>query len=961
MFYGSAEEVVRNFHYKVSKIEEYSSSIAELYNSTASNTFFVSNSIDLNVRRIDQITSNFSPFEKWAYFEPTRSVFSHDISGSITPWPKRLISGKYEVYPISSSIVSNWYNTLVYSSSVYDQDNNNRLYWSIPEHIYADPANSDYVTFVDLVGEHFDVLYSYVKSLTKIHEKEEHPKRGVSGELLPHIAKTFGWNLQNTRQLSSLWKYKLGTNQSGQYTSTGSLFSLSEETQTHQIWRRIVNNLPFLLKTKGTSRSVKAMMSIYGIPQTLLSIKEYGGPSPKTDIPNLIENRFIYKCNFTGSNWIELHRRPIPNESGSWTGVTRAPDSIIFRFSTQYSSSISQSLWAIEDGTNRSRVLSNLELVHTRAFQTSSYSGSYTYGYLRLSQKQLSGSVYLSSSVQTPILPLFDNDSWSVNIYTREPITGTNSGSIYVDVKRASDFLYGRITFTGSMGWSGSYNVSAGWRGNPVPANPDHILIGGTTGSNSSRFVGQIDGYKEYFEVISGSVFDSHVLNPSAYHGNNETSSYYTLYRYFPLGLDQQRWDHSVYLNVSSSHPNRRASFETTASFKGFAGSESDQYKSFNETFYIQTPSLGGNLLRSQKIRLEDGVLSRDLSPTAKVEKGAFDKSGFDSNRLAIVFAPNDHVNFDIYNHTGFAELDDWIGDPEYEYREDYSELNRFNYQYFQKYNQNNDINALIRILALYDYTFFEQVRQLVPARADLIDGILIESDVLHRSKVKLANKPSITNPQYDFGLGYNITGSAQYLTFETSASIEPDVEMDYLYFTSSIQHEFDVEMEYNYITGSFQRPYIISSSVLNFLGTSSRDQLGTVIDLPVNRYSGSQSETQSYIDKYKQNCCYKKVIYHYSSSGTFSTQYERQFYTAVSMSYNWYYSRSLECTSYQYQEGCAVENRHRFLGSKLEGAGINIDSSNTLDGGPVVSIWITNPNVLKVGDSPLGGNLIVE
>jgi hypothetical protein len=47
---------------------------------------------------------------------------------------------------------------------------------------------------------------------------------------------------------------------------------------TYTIWRRIVNNLPLLLKSKGTKRSIQALLSCYGIPQSIITINEYGGP-----------------------------------------------------------------------------------------------------------------------------------------------------------------------------------------------------------------------------------------------------------------------------------------------------------------------------------------------------------------------------------------------------------------------------------------------------------------------------------------------------------------------------------------------------------------------------------------------------------------------------------------------------------------------------------------------------------
>lgn len=995
VFYSSAEERLRNLHYKVSKIEEYSSSIAILLNSTASNTYHISGAIDLNRRRIDQISTQFTPFEKWVYYEPTASIFSHDESGSIRPWPKRIISGSWVNWSVSSSITQTWYNELVVSASDYDSQNTTRLQYSIPEHIVMEPGNSNYILFVDMIGEHFDLLYSYINAMPKIHEKEEHPQRGVSNGLLSSIASSFGWELQNTRQLADLWNYKLGTNNQGQYSSTGSMFSLSGEDQTHMIWRRIVNNLPYLLKTKGTSRSIKALMSIYGIPQTLINIKEYGGPSPVTDKPNLIEDRYYYRAVFTGSNWIEMNRGLIPLSSGSWGtafyGTTpssshaRVADSIVFNFATTHTSSISMSLWAIEDGSNRSRVLANLQLTHKKYIDgTSSYSGSNDCGILKLNVLRWStvtNTFNQIKSTQTEYLPFFDGDPWTVHISTSYPLTESilNIQNIYLDALRASDCQSGRINQSSSINpistniinSLGSNRFHYPWGiTNSSSFNPHIVLLGGTTGSmvgttytiaSSSRFIGNIYGYKEYFERIEGSTLNHHALNPAAYQGNTATSSFYTLNRYYPLGLDAQRWDHSVYTQVSSSHPNRKASFWTTASFKGWTGTQADQYESVNETFYINTPSLGGNSLRSQKIRLEDSALSRDLSPVSRAEKSAFDKAGFDSNRLAIVFAPNDHVNNEIYNHTGYAELDSYIGDPEYQFKEGYDELKRFRHEYFQKYAQNNNVNALIKILALYDYTFFEQIKQLVPARADLISGILIEDPILHRNKVIIAKRPTIENPQWEQTIpNYLPTSSGEYLDLDAIVNSKPVLPSKYLYITGSINQNITLPSRFIHTSGSIKNPVVVTGSMLNYFGTNSTGSLGGLLDMIPNEYSGSQSETQSMYENQRSNCCYSKVIYHYSSSGQYGSNYLKQWYTAVSMSYGMYYSRSLDCGYYQNNE-CFESNNHRFRGSKLSAPDINIDSTETIDGGPVITVWTTTPESLRVGNDVIEGNLIVK
>lgn len=974
VFYSSAKERINNFIYKIGKIEEYSSSINLLNSNTASNTTFVSGSRSINQKRIDQITTTFDPFEKWMYYSPTSSIFSHDVTGSVTPYPKRLISNKYVNYELTSSTADNWYNNLIAEAAEYDQLNMNRLYWSIPEHIIMDVGNSDFILFMDMVGQHYDTLYSYIKALTQIHERDEHPARGFSNDLSYYIAKSFGWNLQNTKQLSDLWKYKLGTEKDGTYIQSGSYANSSHEEQSQQIWRRIVNNLPYLLKTKGTERSIKAMMSIYGIPQTLISIKEYGGATLEG---NLIEDKYQYEANFTGSNWIEFPRRILPPSSGSWGGIVRVPDTVEFNFRTNYTGSVSMSLWAIEDGTDRSKVLANVQIVHKKYIDgTSSYSGSDDYGKIKLNVARWSQQTNIISSISTgysEYIPIFDDSLWTVKIHTNTIFTQSNStqaSTVYITVSKADDCFSGIVTHSGSA--MVSHGVSTAkfaysWGAGSGSATTPHItLLGGTTGSlsgTSSRFVGQISGYKEYFTNLQTATYHTHVLNPQSYNDDTSTGSYYTLFRYFPLGLDNQRWDHSTYINVSSSQPNRIASFDTTGSFIGWSGSQSDQYLSFTERYYIQTPTLGGQGIKSNKVRFDESRLIRDLSPATRSDISKYDTAPYDTNRLAIVFSPTDQINNEIYNHTGFTELDDYVGDPQYEFEEGYSELKRFGNEYFKKYQQKTDINKFIKLFSIYDFTFFDQIKQLIPGRADYIGGILIEDDTLHRNKVIVTKRPEISNPQYYAEYNLDIfTSSAENLTYEATASNFVEVDFVYKYLTSSLQPETELTFQYKYLTSSIQLTYPIEGQAVNYPDTGSYPNgLCAEFDTLPTRFSGSQSPTQSYVDHYRLNCCYKKVNYHYSASGQFATNYLKQWYTAVSKSYGWYYSRSLECTDYPLLEECATENYKRFYGTKLSGLGINIDSPETLDGGPVVSIFVSNNKSLYVDDNNLSGNLKVE
>ena len=44
-----------------------------------------------------------------------------------------------------------------------------------------------------------------------------------------------------------------------------------------QLYKRIYHNIPYLLKTKGTITGLRALITSYGIPDTILRINEFGG------------------------------------------------------------------------------------------------------------------------------------------------------------------------------------------------------------------------------------------------------------------------------------------------------------------------------------------------------------------------------------------------------------------------------------------------------------------------------------------------------------------------------------------------------------------------------------------------------------------------------------------------------------------------------------------------------------
>jgi hypothetical protein len=734
VYYGSATERLKNYDFKVKLIEYYDSQYKLAINSVSGSSQYIQNSANNYIDRINKIENNFDNFENYLYYK-TGSIFSYDVSGSIVPSPKTIQSNKYINYPSTSSQYISWYNTTLSASINFDRKNYTSFYFNTPDHILRDERNSQYVAFIHMIGQHFDEIYTYVRKLTSIHERDEHPERGIPNELLPYYVRSLGWKIQNTRNLSDLWLYKLGVDSTGSYSvPSGDLISKSHENLSQQIWRRVVNNLPYMLKTKGTSRSVRALFSIYGIPFTLVSVKEYGGPQQDEDNPPILsEDNFQYLLNFTQNEYIEVPRRFYTSSLGY---TQQIPQTTEFRFQTDYTGSVSMSLWAVEDYADRTNILQNLEIVH----YTASLYGKNTYGYLRYSIKTGSIGDFYTLTSTSSLLPLFDDDIWTVRMYSEYPIVSGSkfNGILSIDVAKSSDFVENRISLSSSFAITANtaslyYSLGAD---NTILPTGHYTVIGGTTGSNSTRFSGSIQSYKEYFTSFSKKVFDEHVLNPSSYHLNTYSASFDNLFRYYPLGLDNIRNDHTVYTVVSSSHPNQRFYGTNTGLFKNFAGDQTSQYLSKVETYYRYFPSLGANNPKSNKIRFDNNKLIGQLSPDKKATQSRYLKEQKDSNRLAIVFSPTDQINKDIANQFGPYNFENFVGDPKDSTKPNYPSLEIARNEYFKKFARANDIGKFIEIFSLYDYSVFEQVKQLVPARANLVAGVLIEPHILERPKI---------------------------------------------------------------------------------------------------------------------------------------------------------------------------------------------------------------------------------
>ena len=826
VFYSSATERLENFKYKLELIEYYTSQSAAV--SLLSGSVATTNAIDYTTSKTNLI-SGFDSFEKFLYYQSSSKLTTYDIAkidanvmdftGSyITPVPKTTATYPYELCSVNSSEFKSWFDGVYLSGSVYDSFNNNALTKTIPEFIKYDD-NNDAEIFVNMLGHHFDILYTYINHLTQINKREENPKLGMPNELLYSVAKQFGWNLQDGNQYQELWQYVLGTDASGiPITGSNSVGdpAVSGRNMTYTVWRRIVNNLPLLLKTKGTKRSIQALLSCYGIPQSMITIAEYGGPR--------IDRVPVYeKLNFDYS--LDL--------IGNGAGTVQV--------------NYSQSLKSIELRFRTDNVTANPLLPNTMNLLTVG-SNVVTLDF----QSGTKGTIQINGIDSQP-MEMFDG-GW-ISMLLRE-----DAGTMEVVAKRSK---YGKIVAAVSASDSAVFS------------SQDTIILGGNTGG--SRLQGQLQELRLWSSILEDSAFNNHVKAPAAYDGNLNT--YDELIFRTPLS---QKINHTLTSSLSGVEPN--TSIISSASFSGW--STDTPYDSIEETYYYDGISVGAGTVDDNKVRIESNELIGTLDLKTRAERSQFDKSPLDSKKLGVYFSPQSMINEDIIAHLGFTSIDDYIGDPGDASDKEYPDLVQLAQTYWKKYSEKNDINAYIKIFSLFDLSFFKQLDQLLPARVDRLTGILIQPNLLERNKDTILPDVSYSDLLLNVTLtDQQPTASAVYINYlatvdDVITSVSSDIDLGYqAYLTGSVDSRYNgTTYSHNYVFFNngvwvtHTTPYWLSNAILP---------------------------------------------------------------TITSSTSPWNNNQPIGTAN------------HSYNGSSMTSPGFNINSTQTIDGGPVVQILTANPSQL--------------
>jgi hypothetical protein len=496
----------------------------------------------------------------------------------------------------------------------------------------------------------------------------------------------------------------------------------------------------------------------------------------------------------------------------------------------------------------------------------------------------------------------------------------TSGSALQVVAKRSK---YGKIVAAVSASATASF------------ASTGTVTLGATS-PGANRLQGQLQELRLWTSSLQDIAFDNHVKAPAAYDGNTDT--YSELVFRLPL---TQKINHSATSSLVGVEPN---SSNISASFASWTNNT--PYDSIEETYYYNAPSLGAGTFDDNKIRLEDNNLVGTLDVKTRAERSQFDTAPLDSKKLGVYFSPQTMIDEDIIAHFGYEELDQYIGDPGAADAKSYPRLIQAAQNYWKKYSDRNDMNAYINMFTLFDLSFFKQLEQLLPARTDKLLGILIQPNLLERSKDKIL--PEIK--RYDSG--YNViidnvapTSSGDYLQYIGTVDgkildiVATDDDQWQMYITAS------AEKKYNGTTYSYA--YLIPSGSTWI--TASTPEWRSEALAPV--ILAARSSEYQYVSG--------SVTYSSGSAGTTAT-YGTGIY-GVSLYYSDPVGSGFEGLLAQVQDYLPTGIRNqRYDGAKISSPRFNVNSTQTVDGGPVVEFRSANPNQLVYQQNGEQGSFVL-
>ena len=731
VFYGSAAMRLSAFREKLKLIErvdsnrkQFISSSTYTMSSASAAAVFVQEKTAEYASQIENIIRSFDRYDQYLYFTPSGSNSPYTASAyyadggyeynSVGYWPKDSSGSVLYSYDAEST---EWFDTQYGIAQRFDDFNENNLINTIPTHLREDDDNSSYFTFVSMIGHFFDTLKPYIDQFPYIYSRNLNPAEELSKDLISDIAESVGFKLPTLNST-----YDLTNNILGSEADT------PRRDLTVEIYKRLLHNLPFFAKAKGTKTALQTLLKSFGITPQLISVKETG--TVVTSSYNVFDE-YTSGLDFdtTKISYISL-----PIAASSRTPTTMQLSCTVAT-PTEMTILTGDNKWALISSPHPSNPLLGKILLT---------SGS-------------NHDIILSSSYQE----IFGDELLNITIQNTPSET-----LLYVMQTEGEDIVFQSIASTQSVFlpiWNATSFVYAGGAGS---------LVG-------NRFNGTIDEIRVWNDTLSDEVIINTAFDP----GSNAGDTYQSAAQNLLLQISFNIIDYSL-LQASSSLVNESPypakstapSIETVFAFN-VTGSDFSRY---NRTIRQPMIAAGASGYQTDKIRvvpppvfLDTSADIKTLYRTKSIVSAQQKRLQRGRNKVIISSSPTDIVNQNIIRNFGLENINAVLGSPSDMYSQYDNSLQELKNYYQQYYYVDVNANTFIRVLSEVNSIVDQMLDYFIPSKATVLSGVVIEPNILEQVKIRpiknmrvygkntrktMNAAGSLTSSRPDYSATYNVS-----------------------------------------------------------------------------------------------------------------------------------------------------------------------------------------------------------
>ena len=688
--------------------------------------------------------------DKEAFF--TDVVVTKNNPTNIHPFSKtyRPPSGSYA----GSSEWNTWYDALYDIASDYDNNNIHSLVNNLPEVLQTGTQHKVLRDFVNMLAEQFDLLRSYIDNYHNIYKLGYKNPNGMPDNLLPIIGNSLGFDLQNPLS-GSLENY---------LESTGG-DEVGDKKAIASLWTKILNNLMYIYKTKGTQESINTLLNLYGYDTNSFNLTEYGGSTDEHN-PSIVTNNAVNDLdnglkNVKGNvSFIEKTEqfKSLNLTSGSdslaldwWTNDAK-PNGIEFILRATPTNNTQTITRA--SGSTAGNDFWDLKLVPSGSSTTT---GSLEF---RLNNSEHGGGVITSNAISMSTSYINDINNFKYfNVMLQKNIVTSSAAltqSYHMFIGRKDSDTIKDIQHISMSSFNTNVNQNFMTASTAQYSAGNNLFFGESiTGS-----IAEIRGWDAY---VSMSKFKQHILNYKSVVGGKVTSARDSLVYHYPLSDKES----STKIKDISS-PSKVNNFDKTTSSQPSLTIKSSTSDVKNFSFQVR----GTDAVKSDKqfkigsdLKSVGGLNSKTSNLKQPVKAGTNEPKVQVINKIGKTYSYVDAIDSIIINSMADFEIDDYLDD--YDNNGIYDDLLTLRKQLIEERLISVDIAENLSTIENHtdNFGFVKKIEGVLPAKTKFEFSYEVKNDTLFRSKIKKASLQTELNPNKVIGSA-NLTEPAVSINF---------------------------------------------------------------------------------------------------------------------------------------------------------------------------------------------------